>query len=401
MKHLITALTIGLAIPALAQDTIEQTDLLSFANGVLPIAIDTGGADFKTGMEQAISAIDGNPVGYVMTPKFGAPTDVLEITYALPAPTEFTRFAIPNVSETPSPFQTFFKTIEVLGANAVGGDYVPLASGMLVAHEDKGQVSELDLSADLPKVTFVKLRLSDGLSVLEEKTFFEFSEIIANGVQDPVPMNTAFTGSWKGRGVNIELAQEGPTVIGCYDKKDKLEGTVDGKVLRALGFNEGGVASQFILIADEAGALRGLRSTNGAPFKPYDGDATGKEPVCLAPEPPKLGCGAVIHGIGFDYDSDRLRPESGDVITALFEGLSAESAAKIEIIGHSSSEGAADYNQDLSQRRAGSVVAALVDLGIDAGRLAAGGRGEDEPIASNDDEAGRSLNRRVEILCTG
>lgn len=85
----------------------------------------------------------------------------------------------------------------------------------------------------------------------------------------------------------------------------------------------------------------------------------------------------------------------------MFESLSAETSANITIIGHSSSEGADDYNRDLSQRRAASVVAALASRGLEAGRMSADGRGEDEPIASNDDEAGRSLNRRVEVMCSG
>ncbi|CAN0602472.1 unnamed protein product, partial [Ectocarpus sp. 12 AP-2014] len=85
----------------------------------------------------------------------------------------------------------------------------------------------------------------------------------------------------------------------------------------------------------------------------------------------------------------------------LYAGLAGEGAAQIQIIGHSSSEGADDYNRDLSQRRAASVADALVARGLDVGRTAAVGKGEDEPIASNDDEAGRSLNRRVEISCSG
>lgn len=107
----------------------------------------------------------------------------------------------------------------------------------------------------------------------------------------------------------------------------------------------------------------------------------------------------MIHGIGFDFDSDRLRADAGPVIDLLFDGLSRESAARIEIVGHSSSQRAGAYNQDLSARRAASVVAALVAKGIDPGRLSASGRGEEEPIASNADEAGRSLNRRVEVRC--
>ena len=376
-------------------------DLLSFANGVLPVSITTSNEAMAPKPEAAISAIDGNPVGFIVTKKPGADGDAVEVIYALPAPTRFTRFAVPGIFETPSPSQTFFRRVEISGASAsVDGPYVPLADGELGVHAEKGMETEVPLASDQPEVSWVKLRLSGGISVERDQTFFEFSEIIGNGTQQAPPLSEGFSGNWKGRGVKIELSQEAATVNGCYDTDGKLAGTVSGNVLRALGRNEAGIASQFILIAGEDGALHGLRSTNGAPFKPYDGAASDKT-VCEAPEPPSLGCGAVLHGIGFDYDSDVIRPESQVIIASLFDGLSAESSSGIEIVGHSSSEGAADYNRDLSQRRAQSVVDALVGLGLDAARISASGRGEEEPIASNEDEAGRSLNRRVEVRCAG
>lgn len=391
-----------LVVGAHAQEAPARADLLTFAQGVLPISINTGDADFRTVMEQAISAIDGNQVGFVMTPRFGAATDTLEITYALPAPTVFDRFAIPNVLETPSPSQTFFKNVEILGsAESADGPFVPLASGELSVHEGRGLVSELTMEADQPEVLWVRLRLGDGLDVQNEQTFFEFSEIIGNGTQQASAPSDRFAGVWEGRGVDIELEQQGTSVTGCYDSMHDLSGTVDGNVLRALGTDAAGIPSQFILIAMPDGALRGLRSSNGAPFRIYDGEVSTNTPTCLPVEAPTLGCGSIVHGIGFDFNSDTLRPQSEPILSTLYEGLSAEEAAAIEIIGHSSSEGDADYNRDLSQRRASSVVSALATMGLDAGRMSASGQGEDAPIASNDDEAGRSLNRRVEVICRG
>ncbi len=385
-----------------AQDAPAPPDLLSFANGALPVSVSSGPTDFRTGMTEAVRLIDGNPLKSVMTPKPGAATDMLQFVYALPAPTRFSGFGVPNVSETPSPYQTFFRTVELFGSmDGPEGPFLPIASGVLVAHDEKGQVSNLNLVADVPPARWVLLRLSGGLDVQVDKTFFEFSEVIGIGAQDAAPMSDRFNGVWKGRGVDIELAQDGPSVTGCYDKKDKLTGTVDGSVLRAVGQDAGGVPSHFILVVAEDGTLRGLRSTNGAPFKPYDGDATGAAGGCLPSEPPSIGCGDIVHGIRFDFDSDAIRPESDAILSALFAGLAQAQVAGIEIVGHSSSEGAADYNRNLSQRRAASVVANLVARGLPAARLSAAGMGEDVPIASNDDEAGRSLNRRVEIRCSG
>lgn len=395
------ALIALLATSASAQDAPGPIDLMTFAQGVLPVSIATS-ADFRTTMEQAIAAIDGNPGKYVMTPRFGPASETLEIVYALPAPTRFDSFAVPSVLETPSPSQTFFQSVEVLGsAQSAEGPFVPLASGRLTEHDARGLVTDLTLAADQPDVRWVKLRLSGGLDVQVENTFFEFSELIGTGTQASAPQSDLFSGIWDGRGVDIELAQEGVSVTGCYDLGSRLSGTVDGTVLRALGADDAGIPSHFILIATDDGALRGLRSTNGAPFRPYDGEASTDAPVCLPPEPPALGCGNTVYGISFDFDSDVIRASSNSVLDDLYAGLSGDAATGIQIIGHSSSEGADDYNRDLSQRRAASVVEALAARGLDAGRMAAVGMGEDQPIASNDDEAGRSLNRRVEISCAG
>ena len=382
-----------------AQDS-SRIDLVTFAHGVLPVSINTGDALLGMKISDAIGVIDGNAGSHILTPKPGTPSDVVEIVYALPAPTRFDRFAIPNVTETPSPSQTFFKHVEVLGAvESVEGPYTLLASAQLATHAERGLETELTLVADQPEVLWISLRLRDGINVERDKTYFEFSELIGNGTQQVRELSKGFNGVWRGRGVAIELAQDGASVTGCYDKTSLLTGTVEGNVLRALGKNAAGVPSQFIVVAAEDGSLRGLRSTNGAPFKPYDGEASKSEPVCLPAEPATLGCGAVVHGIGFDFDSDHIRQQSDPILNAMHDGLHRESGTTIQIIGHSSSEGAADYNRDLSRRRAEAVVAALVARGLDPSRISASGHGEEEPIASNDDEAGRSMNRRVEVRC--
>ena len=400
--RVLTALTV-LTLPAAAQaQDIARPDLLSFANGAVPVQISSGPADLKVGQDQAVGVIDGNPAGFGILRKPATIDDSVELTFSLPALTLFDGFAVPNVLETPSPSQTFIRDVEVLGsAQSADGPFTPLAQGTLEAHDGKGQTTALTLAADQPAVRWVRVRLSGGIDVQTEKSFLDFSEIIGTGTQDDPPLSEAFQGVFSGRGVKLELEQSSSVVSGCYDGNSMLTGTVQGNILRALGENPSGIPSQFILIATDDGSLLGLRSTNGAPFKPYNGEPSTKAAACLEPEPVVLGCGSIVHGIGFDFDSDRIRPSSQMVIEALFEGLSAQSDGNIQIIGHSSSEGAADYNRDLSQRRAQSVVAALVELGLDAGTLSAAGRGEDEPIASNDDEAGRSLNRRVEIVCSG
>jgi outer membrane protein OmpA-like peptidoglycan-associated protein len=74
---------------------------------------------------------------------------------------------------------------------------------------------------------------------------------------------------------------------------------------------------------------------------------------------------------------------------------------RLEIEGHTDSTGTEDYNQLLSEKRAGTVRDFLVDKGVDINSVIARGMGESDPVASNDSAAGRKLNRRVELIVSG
>lgn len=100
----------------------------------------------------------------------------------------------------------------------------------------------------------------------------------------------------------------------------------------------------------------------------------------------------------FATDSANLRPDLTGDIRAVAGSLMRYPDSTIEVIGHTDNTGSAAYNQDLSQRRAVSVANVLRASGVPNGRIAAYGRGEDQPIASNLSEQGRAQNRRVEII---
>ena len=107
----------------------------------------------------------------------------------------------------------------------------------------------------------------------------------------------------------------------------------------------------------------------------------------------------VTHGIQFDTDSDRLRPESAPIIKAIARGLEANPSLKLQIEGHTDSTGNADHNLDLSKRRAEAVKAILVSqFKVDPARLATVGMGAMKPVDSNDTPQGRAQNRRVEFV---
>lgn len=378
----------------------QAVDYLSFAQGAFPVRVGGAAAKLKVDIEHALQAVDGDAAGFVVTRRPGAADTEVWFVYRLPAATVFTAFAVPRVLETPSPAQTFFREIEIAGGDqGPDGPFQRLAGSTLSVHPDKNRFTRFPATRD-KSVTWVKVTLRGGIDVQRDKTFFEFSEIIGEGRQERVPMVDAFTGQWKGRGVLVGLKQNGAIVSGCYDRAGDLRGTVSGNLLHATGTDRGsGVRSTFVVTVD-AGKLFGVRSTNGAPFSLYAGaPAPGVLTQCSEKPVRAPGCGDTVHGIRFDYDSAVIRPESAPVIDALFKGLKDATSSAITIAGHTSSEGSEAYNRELSQRRAAAVVAALVARGIDAKRLSAQGLGEARPIADNSGEAGRSLNRRVEIAC--
>lgn len=106
----------------------------------------------------------------------------------------------------------------------------------------------------------------------------------------------------------------------------------------------------------------------------------------------------VLRGEHFKYDSAELLPPAIKVLNELAQDLNNDPILNgIEVQGHASSEGSDSYNMQLSLRRAESVVEYLKSKGV-TNRLRATGFGETRPIADNSTEAGRSENRRVELI---
>ncbi len=107
-----------------------------------------------------------------------------------------------------------------------------------------------------------------------------------------------------------------------------------------------------------------------------------------------------LEKIQFDVNSAQLRAESQAELDKVAAFLSANASAEIELSGHTSSEGGAALNRELSFRRVLSCKAYLVQAGIEAARITTVGHGPDQPVADNDTEAGRAQNRRVEMKLT-
>ncbi len=104
-----------------------------------------------------------------------------------------------------------------------------------------------------------------------------------------------------------------------------------------------------------------------------------------------------LYGIYFDIDKDVLKPASEGTLQQVLLLLKSKPTLRVALGGHTDSQASDAYNLDLSKRRAQAVVVWLTNKGIAALRLTAQGFGESQPVSDNASEAGRALNRRVEI----
>lgn len=101
-------------------------------------------------------------------------------------------------------------------------------------------------------------------------------------------------------------------------------------------------------------------------------------------------------GLMFEFDSDVIRGDARTNLNALARSLDKYDKSDLMIVGHTDGVGTRAYNQDLSERRSNSAARYLESQGVTR-RIATRGLGEDEPIASNETDAGRRQNRRVEV----
>ena len=108
---------------------------------------------------------------------------------------------------------------------------------------------------------------------------------------------------------------------------------------------------------------------------------------------------ASVYGILFDYDKTDIKPESQAALKIIMDVLNKDKTLNIYVVGHTDDSGKPEYNLALSKRRAASVTKALInDYGIDASRLKSHGAGPYSPVATNHNDLGRQLNRRVELV---
>ncbi|HEU4878443.1 MAG TPA: OmpA family protein [Gemmatimonadaceae bacterium] len=185
----------------------------------------------------------------------------------------------------------------------------------------------------------------------------------------------------------------------CASMSNKERGAVIGAGAGAavggvIGNNTGSTARGAIIgavVGGAAGAIIGHQMDQQA--KELDQSIPGAKVE-------RVGEGIQVtfdSGLLFDFDSDRIRPEAARNFQELAKSLNKFGDSNLLIVGHTDSQGEDAYNMSLSQRRANAASAYLQSQGVPSSRISTSGRGESEPVATNDTEAGRQLNRRVEV----
>lgn len=164
-----------------------------------------------------------------------------------------------------------------------------------------------------------------------------------------------------------------------------LGGLIGGKTGRILGAGIGGIAGAAVgySMDKQIKQLRESTAGSGVDVTPTD---NGSAILVNLP-----------NGVTFDTDSSAIKPTFRDTLDKVAQSLTQYPDSLIDVYGHTDSTGSDAYNQALSERRARAVADYLTSRGVSYSRIRSQGFGETQPVASNDTEAGRSANRRVEI----
>lgn len=123
-----------------------------------------------------------------------------------------------------------------------------------------------------------------------------------------------------------------------------------------------------------------------------------QELASLQAEMTERGVVLTLSDVLFDFDEATLKPGGERVAARLAEFMREYPEHRIRVEGHTDSVGPESYNQELSRRRAAAVKEAVAERGISGSRIETAGYGEQYPVASNDNTAGRQRNRRVEVV---
>lgn len=182
--------------------------------------------------------------------------------------------------------------------------------------------------------------------------------------------------------------------------------TQKGAVIGAAGGGAIGAVAGRVLGNTAMGAVIGAAvggATGAVIGRKMDKQAEEMEKVLGDAEVKRVEEGIVVEfkdKILFGFDRSDLGPTAQNNLNKLADVLKRYPDTDIQVIGHTDDKGTANYNQNLSERRAASAATYLRGQGISSTRLVTKGMGESDPKVANDSDANRAENRRVEFVIT-
>jgi OOP family OmpA-OmpF porin len=201
----------------------------------------------------------------------------------------------------------------------------------------------------------------------------------------------------------------------CPDQPEDKDGFQDEDGCPDLDNDGDGIPDALDKCPNEPEDKDGFQDEDGCPDPDNDGDGI-PDVIDKCPNEPETfnhyqdedGCPdevpvevkkftGVIEGINFKTGSAEILPGSWTILDRALKVLQDFPSVNLEISGHTDNKGRAEYNRDLSQRRADSVKLYFVSRGIASNRLQTIGWGKDRPIADNSTASGRATNRRTEF----
>lgn len=401
LTAIVAALLAGAPFGAAVAPAADDINLTAFANGAL---VESSTSDYGGGWEARLVTDESPRTGWASVQNAAEPFSIV-ISLAERSEIHAVEF---DTASTETPARAA-KDIDVaVSDTSASAGFTAAATAALKSGADKQRVT----LAKPATGRWIKLTVTSNHGDAGYSELMEFRAFGTQLTHTPMPTNLSGTYHSAAYG-DFHLQQDGATLAGCYAHNSGLvQGGAESSLMRLTWREHENSGPAIMVLKRDGKSFEGwwADKDSTAWHTNWDlkksSDAVGSCPHWN----PKAATGNVVaaelaaagrvrlYGINFDVDSDRLRADAKPAIDQLLAALKASADWKVSIEGHTDSTGNAAHNLDFSRLRAESVKAALVAGGIAANRLTTAGFGQTKPAASNDTEAGRAQNRRVEVV---
>lgn len=392
-------------------DKKNQKDFLSIGAGANLVKASSEYTPNELGRWSAYGLIDeSKKVGWA------GEKDVISdatIVFKLPAKTTFKTIGF-DTEQTDTDAAAKDVLVEVSDTSADSGFETILSATLKNKMDGQDFPVEKEVSGRFVKITAKNNHGS--------KEWLEIIEVRGYGDQEPQdPFTKNVSGTYEtGQYGKFHIKQEGTSIVGCYEfDGGLLEGGLDGRIMNLTWTENGGkeddTGPAVFLFDDEGKKFDGFWTFSTTEY--YSGKWDGKKisdevgncehfknlsgenaAGSKLEEELKKDGRVAVYGINFDFNSDKIKDESKQTLDQIVGILKENSDWKMTVEGHTDNIGGESFNQTLSEKRANAVKKYLTDAGIDESRLTAKGVGLSKPVSTNDTEAGRARNRRVELV---